>query len=268
MGQAIDTILAFSTQAGASAFPTQLAATPGDSLTLRSTNGASAVSLEGVITASNVGGQLFRVASPLLHDNVTGLTWAAPENPSPFLLPAAISVPLASQDTLAVFGACAAATTITMGLVVKYDDVRGAAADLYRWSDLSSDIKQIKSIQVALNAVAVGAWTDTLITTTENQLHADSSYAVLGWEASPSVDIVGVKGVATGNLRMCGPGAATSLDISSYFIYQAEQGNTPYIPVFQANDRNSFYVSAANHAAIGGAAATVSLLVAELKSKK
>jgi hypothetical protein len=268
MGLAIDTILAFSTQGGAGAFPIQLAATPGDSLTLRSTNGTSAVDLEGVITGSNAGGQLFRIASPLLHDNVTGLTWAAPENPAPFLLPANIQVPLASQDTLAAYGSCGAATTITMGLVVRYADLRGTSSDLYSWGDIASDIKQIKSIQVALNAIAVGAWTDTLITVTENQLHADSSYAVLGWEASPAVDIVGVKGVATGNLRMCGPGVATSLDISSYFIYQSEQGSMPYIPVFQANDRNSFYVSAANHAAVGGAATTISLLVAELKSKK
>jgi hypothetical protein len=267
MGLAVDTVLAFSTQAGAGAFPIALAAAAGDSLTLRSTNGASAINLEGVITGSNAGGQLFRIASPLLHDNVTGLTWAAPENPSPFLLPAELSVPLSTQDTLAAYGSCGAATTITMGLAVRYDDLRGTAADLYRWSDLSSNIKSVKSIQVALNAIAVGAWTDTLITVTENQLHADSSYAVLGWECSPAVDIIGVKGVATGNLRMCGPGVATSLDISNYFVYQAEQGNCPYVPVFQANDRNSFYVSAANHVAVGGGAATVSLLVAELATK-
>jgi hypothetical protein len=268
MGLAVDTILAFSTQAGAGAFPIALAPAVGDSLTIRSVVEGSTCQLEGVITGSNAGGQLFRVASPLLHDNITGLTWAAPENPSSFLLPADIAVPLSTQDTLNAFGACGAATTITMGLVVNYANLRGTSADLYRWSDLSSDIKQIKSIPVALNAIAVGAWTDTLITVTENQLHADSSYAVLGWESSPAVDIIGVKGVATGNLRMCGPGAATSLDISSYFIYQSEMGNVPYVPVFQANDRNSFYVSAANHAAVGGAAAVVSLLVAELKSKK
>jgi hypothetical protein len=266
MGLAIDTVLAFSTQAGAGVFPIALAPAVGDSLTVRSVVAESACRLEGVITGSNAGGQLFRVASPLLHDNITGLTWAAPENPAAFLLPAEVAVPLSTQDTLNVFGACAAATTITAGLVIAYDNLRGTSADLYRWSDIQSNIKTIKSIQVALNAIAVGAWTDTLITVTENQLHADSSYAVLGWEASPAVDIVGVKGVATGNLRICGPGTATSLDISSYFIYQSEMGNVPYIPVFQANDRNSFYVSAANHAAVGGAACTISLIVAELKS--
>jgi len=268
MGLAVDTVLAFSTQAGASAFPTALAATLGDSLTVRSTNGNTGAHLEAFITASNAGGQKFRVASPLLHDNVTGLTFAGVENPSPFLLPAETSVDLSAQDTLSVFGACGAATTITAGLVIAYDDLRGTQADLYRWSDISSDVKAYKSIEVSLSAVAVGAWTDTLITATENQLHADSSYAVLGYDVSPAVDIVGVKGVATGNLRMCGPGVATSLDISSYYVYQAEKSSRPYIPVFQANDRNGFYVSAANHAAIAGGGAEVFLLVAELKSKR
>jgi hypothetical protein len=268
MGMAIDTILAFSTQAGAGAFPIALAAAPGDSLIVRGVVAESACNLEGVITGTNAGGLQFRVASPLLHDNITGLTWQPAENPSPFLLPAEIAVPLYEQDTLNVFGSCGAATTITAGLVISYANLRGINADLYRWSDLKSDIKTYKSVQVSLNAIAVGTWSDTLITTSENQLHADSSYAVLGWVTSQAVDIIGVKGISTGNLRMCGPGVASSLDLSAYFIYQSELNNAPYIPVFQANDRFSFYVSAANHAAIGGAAATVSLLVAELKSKK
>jgi hypothetical protein len=267
MGIAVDTILAFSTQAGAGAFPIALAATGGDSLTIRSTNGQSKGHIEAIICASNAAGQKFRITSPLLHDNVTGLTIFSNENPSPYLLPAEISVDVNSQDTILAYGACAAATTITMGIVVAYDDLRGAQADLYRWSDISPNVKSIKAIEVSLGAIAVGAWTDTLVTATENQLHADSSYAVLGYDTNVGVDIVGVKGIATSNLRMCGPGPGSSLDISSYFIYQSEQSNRPYIPVFQANDRNSFYVSAANHAAIGGGAAEVSLLVAELTGK-
>jgi hypothetical protein len=79
---------------------------------------------------------------------------------------------------------------------------------------------------------------------------------------------VGVKGIATGNLRYCGPGASSTLDLTSYFIYMGEEQNIATVPVFQANDRNSFYVSAANHAAIGGGTAIVSLIVAELKNKK
>lgn len=267
MGLAVDTVLAFSTQAGAGAFPVALAAAPGDSLVVRSTNGNSKGHLDAFICASNAAGQKFRLASPLLHDNVTGLTVVANENPANFLVPAEIQIDVSSQDTLSVFGACAAATTITAALAIQYDDVRGVSADLYRWNDLKDNVKQYKAIEVDLSAIAVGAWTDTLITATENQLHADSSYAVIGYMTNVSVDVIGVKGVATGNLRMCGPGPGSTLDVSAYYVYQSEQSNKPYVPVFQANDRGGFYVSAANHAALGGGAAIVSLLVAELSGK-
>ena len=268
MGYAYDTVLAFATVGAASPFPTALAAAPGDSLTVRGVVSESKVSLEAVIYGTNAVGQKARIVSPLLHDNVTGLTFAAGENPAAFLVPAAIDVALSEQDTLSLYGAATAASTILMGLQIQYENVRGVQADLYRWSDLRNDVKSFKAIEVDLAAIAVGAWTDTLITQTENQLHADSSYAVVGYSCSQSVDLVGVKGIATGNLRYCGPGASSTLDLTSYFIYMGEEQNIATVPVFQANDRNSFYVSAANHAAIGGGTAIVSLIVAELKNKK
>ena len=268
MGYAVDTVLAFSTQAAAAGFPTALAATAGDNLAIRSTVGESKARIMAVMYGTDAAGKKLRITSPLLHDNATGLTWQSPENPALFLVPSESAVEVNEQDTLVVSGQCGAATTITAGISVMYDHIRGTDADLFRWPDIRDDIKFLKSVEVDLLAVAVGAWTDTVITNTENQLHADKSYAVLGWNVFPAVDIVGVKGIATGNLRMCGPGVAQSLDLSDYFVQMSVKHDRPYIPVFQANDRNGFYVSAANHAAIAGAGASVYLQVAELKTKK
>lgn len=267
-GKAVDTILAFSTQAGASAFPTALAATTGDSLTIRSVVGESRARMMAFITKSDAAGNQFRITSPTLHDNVTGLTYFAPENPAAFMVPDYTAVELTPQDTLTVQGQSGGATTITAGIVNYYDDIRGTDADLYRWGDIQGDIKSMKVVQVGNGAIAVGAWTDTLITNTEDQLHADHSYAVLGYEVTPAVALVGVKGVATGNLRMCGPGAAQSLDIASYFVYMSERHNLPYIPVFQANDRKGFNVSMADSVARAANAVNVSLILAELKTKR
>lgn len=267
-GKAVDTVLCFSTQAGVSAFPTALAAAPGDSLITRGTVGESKAHLMAFITKSDAAGNQFRITSPLLHDNVTGLTFFANENPSLFNVPSETSVELNEQDTIVVQGQCGAATTITAGLVIAYDDIRGTDADLYRWGDISGDIKFIKSVQVGNLAVAVGAWTDTPIVNTENQLHADRSYAVLGYLNTPSPALCGVKGIATGNLRMCGPGGSQTTDLSDYFVQMSLKHNIPYIPVFQANDRNSFYVSMADSVARAGNAIQTSLIVAELKTKK
>lgn len=267
MGYAVDTVLAFSTQAGAGAFPQALAAAGGDNLTIRSTVAETGASIMAFIVQSNAAGQKFRITSSLLHDNVTGLTFIPPENPGLFLVPSEAAVAVNEQDTLTIQGACSAAYTISAATVVKYDNLRGTAADLYRWGDISPNIKSIKSIEVSNSAIAVGAWTDTVITNTENQLHADRSYAVLGYMPSAACLAVGIKGVATGNLRMCGPGGPVTTDLSDYFVQMSVKHNLPYIPVFQANDRNSVYVSQANGAAIAGGSAEVSLIVAELTTK-
>lgn len=267
-GQAVDTVLCFNTQAGAGAFPQTLAAAPGDSLITRGTVGESKAHLMAFVTKSDAAGNQFRITSPLLHDNVTGLTFFMNENPAQFAVPSETSVELNEQDTLTVQGQCGAATTITAGLIIAYDDIRGTDADLYRWGDISGDIKYIKSVQVGNLAIAVGAWTDTPITNTENQLHADRSYAVLGYVSNPAPALIGVKGIATGNLRMCGPGAAETVDLSDYFIQMSLKHNRAYIPVFQANDRNSFSVSMADSVARAAGAINVSLIVAELKTKR
>lgn len=267
-GKAVDTVLAFATVAGVSAFPTALAATGGDSLIVRGTVGESKAHLMAFITKSDAAGNKFRITSPLLHDPNTGLTFVAPENPSAFLVPESDSVTLNEQDTLTVQGQAGAATTITAGLVIAYDDIRGTDADLYRWGDIRGDIKYIKALEVDLNAIAVGAWTDTLVNKTEDQLHANRSYAVLGYLANPAPALVGIKGVATGNLRMCGPGQSFTLELSDYFIKMSEMHNTPYIPVFQANDRNAFNVVAADSVARANNAVAVTLIVAELKTRR
>lgn len=267
-GRAVDTVLCFSTQAGVSAFPTTLAATSGDSLQVRGAVGESRAHLMAFITQSDAAGNKFRITSPLIHDPNTGLTWVTPENPAQFLIPEYASVELQQQDLLTVQGQCGAATTITAGLVIAYDDIRGTDADLYRWGDISGDIRSIKAIEIDLNAVAVGAWTDTVINKTEDQLHANKSYAVLGYSVSQATALVGIKGVCTGNLRMCGPGFLGTISLSDYFVEMSEYHRMPYIPVFQANDRNAVFVSAANGVAAANNAIKVSLVVAELKSVK
>lgn len=260
---AIDTIAAFSTQGAAAPFPVALAAAPGDSLSVRNFPAGQYAQLEALLYDAG-GGQRVRVVSPNLHDNQTGITFEPAETPAQFLVAAPFSVGLQANDTLTVQGGVAAAGTIVAGLQVYYSQLPGISARLHTWGDISGNIRYIKSVEVDLAAIAVGAWTDTLITTTENQLHANKDYAVLGYQCSAAMDIVGVKGSATGNLRVCGPGASSTLDITEYFVYMSEENGVPYIPVFNSDDRFAFYVSAFNRAAVAGGANHVYLILAEL----
>ena len=260
---AIDTVGFFSTQGAAAPFPVALNAAPGDSLSVRNFPAGQSASIEALIYDAG-GGQRVRVVSPNLHDNQTGLTFEPAEQPAQFLIPADAAVNVQANDTLSVFGGIAGAGTIAGALQVYYTQLPGIAARLHSWGDISGNYRYIKSVEVDMAAIAVGAWTDTLVTQTENQLHANKDYAVLGYQCSQALDVVGFKGSATGNLRVCGPGASSTLDISEYFVYMSEKQNTPYIPVFNSDDRFAFYVSAFNHAAVAGAADHVYLVLAEL----
>ena len=260
---AIDTVAFFSTQGAAAPFPVALAPAPGDSLTVRNFSAGQSASVNALIYSAG-GGQRVRLVSPNLHDNQTGLTFEPAEVPAQFLVPQNVNINVQANDTLVVQGGIAAAGTIAGALQVYYSQLPAISQRLHMWGDISGNIRFVKSVEVDLGAIAVGAWTDTLITTTENQLHSNKDYAVLGYQTSAAIDVLGVKGSATGNLRVCGPGASSTLDITEYFVVMSQMNNTPYIPVFNSDDRTAFYVSAFNHAAVGGGADHVYLILAEL----
>lgn len=255
MGLAIDTVLLDVHNAATTSIGLTNATTAqGDSLAVRSFKDAAYASLENVFLQGATPPRRVRLLSPRLHDNVTGISFDALENPTEFLLAAEISQMLYSADTLVAQMDAAASSDTVAGLSVYYSDLPGVAANLYTWDQIKARIIDIKPIEVAVTSSAtIGAWSDTVITTTENQLKANYEYAVLGFQASALFLCQGIKGPATGNLRICIPGASPTLRLTDYFIFQSQQGNRPYIPVFAANDRAATFVSvAANTASVSG----------------
>lgn len=259
MGIAIDTVLGEVTNSAA-LIPATIAA--GDSTTVRSFPPGATATLEYLAYQSTVAGTV-RVTSPMLHDNVRGISYSPAESPAAFLLPRDTGQPLVSQDTLLLQASNAAAGVTAVGLGIYYSNLSGQSARLHSWGDISGLIKNIKPLTVAVAANAtVGQWSDTLITATEDLLHANQDYAVLGYDLSAALAVVGIKGQETGNLRVCGPGASSTLNISDYFVSLGERMGTPHIPVFNSANKNNTYVSVASDTA--SAAATVTLILAEL----
>lgn len=264
MGTAIDTVLldVHNTATTAVGLTAATAAT-GDSLGVRSFKDNAFARLENVYVQGATPPRRFRLLSPRLHDNVTGVSFQALESPTEFLLPGDVAQPLYSADVLVAQMDAAASSDTVAALFNYYSDLPGIAADLRTWDQIKNRIIDIKPIEVDVTTSAtIGQWSDTLITTTENQLKANYEYAVLGVEESAAVLCVGVKGVATGNLRVCAPGASPTLRLTDYFVFMGEKLGTPHIPVFQANDRFATYVSvAANTASV---ATNVFLILARL----
>lgn len=236
--------------------------TPGDSSIVRNFPAVNPAYMEAIAVQSS-GVRAARVTSPLLHDNVTGMTFQFAEQPSSFLLPQEVGQPIQPGDTLTVALDAAATSDSVAALIHYYTNLPGTAARLAMWGDISGNVKSIKPVEIdCVSSATIAAWSDTLITNTENQYHAKTDYAVLGYQSSVAVAAVAVKGQETANLRVGGPGVITSFDTSDYFITMSALHGRPHIPVISADNRFSVYVSVlANTASV---ATKITLILAEL----
>lgn len=247
MGIAIDTVLADVHNATTSAVGlTAATAASGDSFGIRSFAASDWARLIGVGVHASAGPRRVRLTSPRLHDTATGISFQANELPSQFLFPAEAEQDLYSSDVLTLQLDAAASSDTVANLLVYYKNLAGVAQDLRSWADIKSRIIAIKPFEVDVTSSAtIGQWTDTVITTTENQLKADYEYAVLGFQSSAALLCMGIKGPATASMRVCCPGTSETLDITSYFVELSKRTGLPCIPVFKANDRASTYISVA-----------------------
>lgn len=259
MGAALDTLLGEVTNQTSL---TALTMASGDSLSVRSYADTSEARLLAVVAQGATTPQV-RIISPRLHDNVDGLTFQAVDTPSVYMLPPEIGQRLYSVDTLVVQATSGAANSSAVALLNYYKNIQGIDADLRSWADIKPHIINMKIMEVAVTSSAtIGAWTDTVITTTENQLKADYVYAVLGFMGSAALAVVGLKGPCTGNLRACAPGAGTTTLLTDYFIWMGERHGIPMIPCFKSNDRANTYISCA--ASTASASANVGVVLAQL----
>lgn len=262
----IDTIAGVAT-IGAGPVFTALTMAAGDSATLRDfPSTTSAYMFDAAFSsASSHKGQL-RVRSPRLHDSTTGLIIASAETPDTDMWPDGALQPLYAGDALTIELNGTAADVDGAALMVYYAQAGGLSARLFDWPTIMPLIKNLKPFVTAItNSGTAGTWTDTVITTTDNQLHADADYAILGLTTDTAMLAMGVKGQDTGNLRPSCPATTTSLATANYFMRNSKNTNLPMIPVVAANNRGSLYVSTIDRSA--SSTANVTLWCAELTQK-
>jgi hypothetical protein len=210
----------------------------------------------------------WRVRSPLLHDNVRGIQFG-PGAAAPYaLFPPPVNQLLRPQDTLTFELSTAASTGKALGaLMLYYSDLPGAAARLYDPGTLDPLIVNIKPVTVAVGSGAntAGIWFDSVITTTENLLHANTDYAVLGATLDVAVAVIAVKGIDTGNMRVPVPGGVNNPFSTWWLWFLSQQTGYPCIPVINAANAGSTFVSIISSAATA-AASTLTLYLAELRN--
>ena len=260
MGLAIDSIGFAATNPGAAPASGNAVLNGGDSSTIRAFSPTGKAYID-VISRQGVTEGFVEVRSPLLHDNVRGLHLITTESPAVLLLPQEVGQPMRSADatTITISGGAAEVDAGFIG--VYYTDLPGAAAKLHMWSELANNVLNLHPVEVDFATTAGGAWLDTVLTTTQNLMKADTWYALLGYTTDQPVTAVGIKGPETANMRVCGPGPTTSFRTDEYFIWMSERHGRPYIPCVNANNRAALFVSCM---AVASAATKVELIFAEL----
>lgn len=262
---AIDTIASFQTTSGSTLAAGVMAT--GDPSAIRNfPPTAQALLLEAMyddVTSPLV----WRVRSPLLHDNVRGIQFIPGSSAPSNLLSNYAPQLLQAQDTLTFEFSTAATTGKALGaLMIYYSNLPGAAARLHTADEILPLIRNIKVVDVAVGSGAntAGQWYDLVITTTENLLHANTDYAVLGISFGLAVAAVSIKGPDTANLRVAVPGGVDNPFGPDYFVRLARDYNLPTIPVINSANSGSTYASIISSAATG-AASDITIYLAELK---
>lgn len=262
---AVDTIAGTAT-IGAGPVYTALSVTAsGDSLTVRDFPDTGQGLLYALdFKAAHVGG--IRVRSPRMHDNTTGLSVRSGDLSDTLLMPSEMQQPLYKADPLITELIGTAADVAGGALHIYYSNLPGSSARLFAPGDIKPLVKNIKAFYTAVtNSATAGTWTDTKITTTDDQLHADADYAVLGMTSDVAILAMGVKGQETGNLRNCVTGSAIGLSNADYFVSASLLSGLPLIPVFNANNKGSFFVSTIDN--IASTTPNITLILAELSQR-
>jgi len=267
MGLAVETIAGRAVNPGAALPGLQLTNNTNSSFTVRAASETVPAFIDSMWAKGATAG-VFNLHSPRLHDNITGISFPyAANNPGDFLY-GVYGQPVVPNDPLLAFISGGAAETDNGFATIWYGDLDGIDARLATSAEVEPRVQNIVTVRVTVSGAAtLGDWSaGTPINATDDKLHADKIYALLGYLATNPVGAIAIAGADTGNLRVGGPGngAGTPFDLRWYFVRTAAETGRPYIPLIKANNKGGTNVFQCDNAA--GANNDVFLTFAELSA--
>ena len=258
---AIEVVTGRVTNPGATLTP--LTANTNNTFTVRDFPESSMAMLEGLWTQNATAGAV-RVRSPRFHDDVQGIRKVA-NAASVFNLFGDMEFQrLYPNDPLRFDMSGGGAEVDAAAMLIYYRDLGGIAARLEMWESIKPRIVDMcgQVVDVA-GPTTSGDWSaGTGIAATNDNLKADTDYAILGYEVNTESLAVAVAGTDTGNLRVGGPGPLNPIETRDWFVGLSLATGTPHIPVFNSNNRGNTLVHVARVGA--GGTITVSLQLARL----
>jgi hypothetical protein len=212
----------------------------------------------------------------LLHDAQVGITQESVANAvalnqveTMFEVPQ----PLTPQDNLSVTGTgSAVAGDIETGYFhVLYEGLAGVAAKLIDWQELQSRGIEWYCPRVTVTPTAAGGYTGSIgIASLEDQFKANQEYAIIGCNYDATfAGVAGIRFVSPdfGNLGIVCPRTINQSYSARYFIKLSKVTGMPCIPVINASQKDSIFLSALGNenAAV---AATLNVVMIRLSGKR
>jgi hypothetical protein len=259
-----ESILAIGVGVRAAAAP--LVPGTGDSFTLRSQDMSKQLKLVDIITNFTVASTVL-IRSARMHDNVVNIEVPCPAAAGPQSALRYVQQNCIPQDNFTVIAGIGggAATFDNALFTFFYEDLVGAAGNLYTWDSIKQNIKNILTVPTALTPSAVGDWsTGAAINSTNDLLKANTNYAILGGYGNALSACIGISGPCTGNLKIAWPTRDEEHHLGScYLADMSVRTGLPFIPVMKSADKGGTFCFTADPAA----AITVGyFLLAELGS--
>ena len=238
MGKAMQLVSGFVTAPSTTFTAWTLAS--GDTLAVRSTPEGQPIHILNM-WADNQAAGFLRVRSPMLHDNVIGITAGILASEPMPLMPMGEGQIVRPQDLLIVeqTGSAVAADIESGSLLMYYDDLPGASARLETWQNVKSRIESYMYVTNTLSTGTAGGYSgEEAINAEVDQWKANRDYALLGYVNGVECCSIGWRGPDTSNLRVGGPGLDTMRDVTAnWFITLSLTSGRPCIPIFNAANK-------------------------------
>jgi hypothetical protein len=240
----------------------------GNTLTIRSADPTSQISLLSAWAFNNVAGAL-RIRSPRLHDNVQGIRMVVDVlDSSPRYPRYEFQQPLIAQDVLTaeITGSAVGGQIETGCLLIYYANLPGIAARFISTQQLKRWGRNMCGNEVDITAGAGGNYSGQVainsLTGTDN-LKANTDYAIVGYIVNAACACVRIQGADVGNLGIGGPGLVADPNTTAYwFAWMSDFYEVPLIPVFNSANKNAMLVDVAQNQA--AAAVKVTFYMVEL----
>lgn len=256
MGLAIETVLGYNGSLTGSTTFDALTAGSGDSFSVRSYVDGTSAWLEDIWATNDTSAFQMSIKSPRMHDQVKGILLAATNQlanaadaaRAQSLFPGHLKQRLYSTDVLSVTVNGTASDKFCGVFNVRYENLGGVQARLYRWSEIEPlVVNYVGILTQPITSATAGEWgSGVVLNAVDNRLHADTDYALVGYTSAETITAFSIQGIDTGNLRVGGPGFWDTRWGGDFFITQSVAYNAPHIPVINSNNQGGTLIAIAD----------------------